>query len=212
MSCFRWFGMGAMFIVLTTMPAPAQVVTLPAPLNTNASMDLGDDRSVELAHDGLGTVVAVWFSNGNLDETIGTDNDILFSRSTDFGSTWSDPAALNSTAANAELAGDTDPSIALDDQGNWMVVWRSGDNLGGTIGNDTDILFSVSTNAGVTWSPAAPVNADADSDNRGDSDPVLGVSAQGTWVVAWEASSAEFGNDGEIFYARSVNVGATPRP
>ena len=49
--------------------------------------------------DGAGNWVAVWDSGDSLGGTIGTDHDILVSRSSDAGATWTAPAALNTNAA-----------------------------------------------------------------------------------------------------------------
>ena len=50
--------------------------------------------------DGTGNWVAVWQSDDDLGTTIGTDRDILTSRSLDGGSTWTAPVALGSNAAS----------------------------------------------------------------------------------------------------------------
>jgi len=55
------------------------------PLNTNAGSDSGNDEYPRLATDKQGNWVVVWHSRG----VFGTDYDILVSRSTDNGVTWS---------------------------------------------------------------------------------------------------------------------------
>jgi hypothetical protein len=52
--------------------------TAPAPLNTNAASDSGDDYSPQVTTDGAGHWLAVWSSNENLGGAIGTDWDILY--------------------------------------------------------------------------------------------------------------------------------------
>lgn len=54
-------------------------------LNTNAGVDAGADFFPEVTTDGAGNWVAVWESNDSLGGTVGTDYDILVSRSTDAG-------------------------------------------------------------------------------------------------------------------------------
>ena len=115
--------------------------TAPAPLNTNAAIDSGDDLAPQVTTDGRGNWLAVWFSYDSLGGIIGTDNDILVARSTNNGATWTDPTALNSNAAT-DSGTDADPQVTTDGGGNWVVVWRSEDDLGGTIGTDQDILYA----------------------------------------------------------------------
>lgn len=74
-----------------------------APLNTNAVSDSGGDFAAQMTTDGAGNWVAVWDSTeANVGGGIGDDHDILVSRSTDSGATWTAPAPLNT---NAEASG-----------------------------------------------------------------------------------------------------------
>ncbi|MCH7721501.1 MAG: exo-alpha-sialidase, partial [Planctomycetes bacterium] len=94
---------GGMFITSPLQVASGQwctVITDPAPLNTNAASDSGGDMQPQLTTDGQGNWVAVWDSYDDLGGTIGTDFDILVSRSTDNAATWTDPAPLNTNAAS----------------------------------------------------------------------------------------------------------------
>jgi hypothetical protein len=100
--------------------------TLAAPLNTNAHRDDGNDANVRLATDGRGSWVAVWNSADTLGGTIGTDWDILVASSTDDGVSWTEAAALNTTAAG-DSTDDSLPEIATDGQGTWVAVWRHDD-------------------------------------------------------------------------------------
>src|SRR6185369_10730298 len=121
----------------------------------------------DIATDGAGTWVAVWWTR--VGDT--GDFDLFFSRSVDNASTWSAPATLNTNAAT-DTGDDFDPRIATDRAGNWIVTWVSTDSLGGTIGNDNDILASRSTNGGLTWSTPTPV-APSSADGAFDFDPVI---------------------------------------
>ena len=105
-------------------------------------------------------------SNDTLGGTIGTDYDILVSRSTNNGATWTAPAALNTNAATD--SGATHPQVTTDGTGNWVAVWQSTDTLGGTIGTDGDILVSRSTNNGATWTAPAALNTNAATDSGDD--------------------------------------------
>ena len=131
-----------------------QTWSVPEPLNTNAATDNSSDTVPQLTTDSAGSWIAVWASYDSRGGPLGTDKDILYSHSTDAGHTWTDPAPLNTNAAD-DLGGDDDPQLTVDSAGNWIAVWTSFDSLGGTIGDDSDILFSRSTNKGETWTPAA---------------------------------------------------------
>ena len=95
--------------------------TPPAALNTNAATDSGGDDWPELTTDGGGHWVAVWESTEDLDG-IDTDMDILVSRSTNDGASWTDPAALNTNAAT-DSGRDLGPQVTTDDAGHWVAVW-----------------------------------------------------------------------------------------
>ena len=129
---------------------PAQRVaamwTPPAVLTDDGTVNSGDDEYPQVTTDGDGNWVAVWCSDDDL-TPIGRDDDILVSRSTDNGATWTAPAALN-TNAGTDSGDDVEPQVTTDGGGNWVAVWESDDTLGGTIGTDEDILVSRSTDNG----------------------------------------------------------------
>jgi Neuraminidase (sialidase) len=167
----------------------------PAALNTNAAGDIGDDTAPQVTYGRVGvggqpTWVAVWQSKDRLGAAkIGQDADILMSRSTDGGATWTDPAALNTNAASDLSSGDTSPQLTTDGQGNWVAVWRSLNSLGDTIGSDADILFARSTDGGVTWTDPAALNTNAPSDDLDDRWPQLTTNGAGTWIAVWQSGN-----------------------
>ena len=137
----------------------------------------------------MGSWVAVWFSDDTLGGTIGSDGDIFVAASTDNGATWTAPAALNTNAAT-DSRWDAHPHVTTDSAGNWLTVWYSWDSLGGTVGTDSDILFSrhtgdadwdglhddVETDTGVyvdeTDTGTDPNDPDTDDDGLDDGDEV----------------------------------------
>jgi cysteine-rich repeat protein len=159
----------------------------------------------DIATDGAGTWVAVWWTR------VGDsgDFDLFFSRSVDNASTWSAPATLNTNAAT-DTGDDFDPRIATDRAGNWIVTWVSTDSLGGTIGNDNDILASRSTNGGLTWSAPTPV-APSSADGAFDFDPVIATDEAGMWKIVWMTAN-RWGSDYDLAIVSSTNAGASWTP
>lgn len=187
--------------------------TDPVPLNNNAATDSGDDQWARVATDGAGNWVAVWGSNENLgppgtDPPIGTDGDIFVARITTAelftGDPWTDPEPLNNNAAT-DSGQDWDPTVITDGAGSWLTVWRSNDNLGGTIGSDEDILVARSANNGSSWTYPVPLNNNATSDMGRDGHARIATDGVGNWVAAWwseDSLSGTIGTDGDILVAR----------
>ena len=185
--------------------------TTPTPLNSNAASDSGDDWARQIASDGAGNWVAVWESDDSLFGTIGDDWDILAARSTDGGATWTDPVPLNSNAA-ADSGWDMIPQIAADSAGNWVAVWSSSDNPGGTIGDDWDILTARSTDCGATWTAPVSLGSAAASDSGDDWAPQITLDSEGNWGAVWGSSDSlggTIGDDWDILAARSTDGGVT---
>ena len=201
----------------STGPAWAQfpaTISPPAPLNIDAATDVGGDEVPQIATDGMGHWVAVWHSNDNLFGTIGTDLDILVSRSSDNGATWTFPEALNTDAVN-DTGDDKDPHIATDRHGHWVTVWSSNDDLNGTKGTDYDILVARSTDNGATWTFPVALNTNAFDDVGDDFRPRIATDTHGHWVVVWDSTESLLGligTDSDILTARSVDNGATWTP
>jgi hypothetical protein len=174
--------------VLAGGGTPAYAWSYPAPLNTNAATDSGSDAAPKVTTDGAGNWVAVWHSNDSLDGTnIWLDYDILVARSTDNGTTWTAPAALNTNAAT-DSGDDYLPQVTTDGGGNWVAVWHSDENLfdpnlGDYIGTDRDILVARSPDNGATWTAPAAVNTNAATDSGGDSAPQVTTDGGGNWLA-----------------------------
>lgn len=175
-------------------------------LNTNAGTDTGADVVPQIATDGVGNWVCVWASNDSLGGTIGNDDDILFSRSTDNGTTWSAPAALNTNAA-VDTGNDSAPAIAYGG-GKFICVWQSTDRLGGSYPVDHDIMYSQSTDGGASWSAPALLNSNATTDALHDRTPQIAVDTSGNRVAAWRLVT--FGQvDGDMIFSRDPAAGAS---
>ncbi len=182
--------------------------TAPQALNSTAAGDVGGDTEAVLAGDGTGNMVAVWASAENTGGA-GTDFDIFFARSVNGGQTWSIAQALNSNASS-DSGNDRTPAVVTDGV-TWLAAWESPDKLGNSIGNDSDILYAVSADVGVTWSTVAALNTNAGSDAGEDRNVVLARAATGPIVAVWE-SNEDIGGlqaDFDILMAQSFDAGST---
>lgn len=98
------------------------------------------------------------------------------------------------------------PSLASDGQGTWIVAWYSDDTLGGTIGDDLDILYSRSLENGA-WSSPAPLNSAAVTDTIPEGHVSVTTDSSGTWLAVW--ASATSASTARIVAARSTDKGET---
>jgi len=198
--------------VLVSMSADNGVTwSTPAALNSNAVTDSGGDFEPHVATDGSGIWVAVWTSLDDLGTTIGTDDDILFSRSLDNGATWSAVAPLN-TNATTDAGADQVPLVVSAGGGNWVTFWQSTDTLGTTIGIDGDILFSRSIDSGVTWSAPAALNTNATTDAGDDFFVDVTTDGGANWVAVWESDEnlgGLAGLDVDVFVSTSGDFGVS---
>ena len=156
----------------------------PSLLNSNGRTDAGDDANPQVTTDGKGVWMAVWHSTEDLDGVAGDDSDILLATSLDNGQTWTSPRVLN-TNATSDTGSDELPQVTTDGKGNWVVVWNSLEDIGGTTGADNDIFVAMSTNNGVTWSAPSLLNTNGNSDSEVDYDPHITTDGTGDWVVVW---------------------------
>jgi hypothetical protein len=178
-------------------------------LNTTATNDgLAGDFHPRVASDKNGNWVAVWDSSFDLGGPAGADYDILVSRSSDNGATWSAPALLNTSGTIDGSLRDVSPSITTNEQGNWVAVWESELRLDGMPFLDLDILVAYSEDNGVTWSAPALLNSTAPDDGGiKDDHPQVTTDTLGNWIAVW---NSYYGTaDYEVFYSRSSDNGAT---
>jgi len=185
--------------------------TDPRPLTADAAKDWGSDTQPQIATDSAGNWLAVWTSTDGLGHTLGGDSDILISRSSDTGKTWSAARALTPTQARADSGYDRHPRIVHGRGGTWLVAWTSNDTLAGRIGRDADILYSRSEDAGKTWRSPSELNLNAEDDHFGDQNAQLATDGRGRWVAVWESQDplgATIGEDADVLVARSSDDGA----
>ena len=87
-----------------------------------AHSDGASDRPPDAAVGPNGRIALVWSSHQPTYGPNDTDSDILLSVSEDRGESWSTPVPANEDSS-FDAAADGDPSIAVSDQGTWMLSW-----------------------------------------------------------------------------------------
>lgn len=158
----------------------------PRALNANPDTDSVADYSIRTATDGAGHWVAIWVVDLGFANNI-ADSTIMVSRSADDGATWTPPAVLStkadiySTFALLFAAGTPLPWLSTDKDGNWLATWRA--SVPTNASGDIDILASISTDNGATWSN--PVSISPAGDSRNDGGPRTVAIGPGKWMVLW---------------------------
>ena len=116
------------------------------------------------------------------------NRDILFSKSTDGGTTWSTPQNISNTPGFS-----ANPAIATDGR-SIFIVWSD-------TGSGTGILFAKSDDGGDTWSTPQSIN------NGIESSAVPVMTTDGTNIfIAWEEQEED------VFFAKSTDGGTTWSP
>lgn len=164
--------------------------------------DFGDQPC--LATDGGVNWVAAWDACTVTGSTIDTGRDILVSRSTDAGVTWSVPDYLNSDHSEP-LTRNFGPVVACDGAGRWLTVWES-HNTSYTSFRKEHLSFSRSTDGGATWSPVQALTTETTETQSG---AAVAADGSGTWIVAWESNGT---TDTDLFYRRSTDHGVSWSP
>ncbi len=177
-----------------------------------APWDCGQDFNPVLLALAGGTWIAAWETSEEIAGK-GADFDIVYSRSTDAGATWSRPLPLN---LNATSDRDTDRQVVLATDGNGVVLaaWEAFAAVDGKLGADWDILLARSEDAGATWSEPVPLASTAATDGfAGDHSVSLATDRSGRWIAVWASSAtARQGgreNDWDILRVISTDGGKT---
>lgn len=183
MACYklksRVFALG---ILGLAMCVSVQAQQFSAPRNVSNNSDFS--FMPQIATDSNGTIYMAW------EDDTATNSNILFCRSTDGGATFSTPINISNTSGFS-----FNPRLAVGIAGNVNVVWED-DTPGNTV-----VMFSHSTNAGVTFT--TPINLSNDSADSGSQQ--IAADTTGNIYVVWEHDSLDLG----IFFSRSTDGGAT---
>lgn len=179
----------------------------PTPVNNDASETLTERPSfVGTAHSGS-KLLALFEGRYSPNRGFGSDSDVFIAASEDEGTTWSPITALNSNAAQ-DATSEISPRIAVNDAGEWMVVWASNDPLplsdtGCGVGSDFDVFFATSTD-GSHWSAGDVLNSNASVDSGTDSPGSVLPVGPHEWLVVWASNSlldGGVGTDFDVVYA-----------
>ncbi|MEM0372544.1 MAG: sialidase family protein, partial [archaeon] len=131
------------------------------------------------------------------DEYYSTGNvEILYSRSSDGGFTWSAPFNISSSESESSSY----PAIAISPSGDIYVVWSESD----ASDMSYDTLFSRSPDSGLTWSPPAVV---FNSSNYSLT-PRAAVGPSGDVHVVWQ-EGINMMEEQHIYYSKSADNGST---
>ena len=176
-------ALAVMILGLAVLSATAHAqIPFSAPKNISNNSDFSFTPQVSV--DSAGNIFMVW------EDDTDTNVNILFSRSTDGGVTFSAPKRLSDTSGFS-----SNPRIAVDAHGAINVVWE--DDSPGNL----DVFFSRSTDLGTTFSSPIDLSADAaDSAN-----PQIATDTPGNIFVVWENDTGALG----ILFSRSIDGGQT---
>jgi len=170
-------------------------------LNISALNDssFDHDKLPSIASDKNGNWIAVWQSSHDLNEQLGSDEDILYSISNDEGISWQPPLPIDNFSQN-DNSKDLNPKISSDKSENWIVVWEK-DNI---LGKSDEVVSVISNNLGITWSNPASISKNNEQENDMYRNPYLVSGERGNWLITWESDveiNGEAGNDFDIFYS-----------
>lgn len=175
----------------------------PAALNSYAGLDSANDFDVSIVNTGANQWTAAWHSRGAA-PGLGNDRDVLISRSTDNGATWSqavpiDPAATSDSADDREVR-------LVSTSGRLIALWQSNAERADAEGTDNDILIAVSDDAGLTWGAPRVLHPHMNSDRAHDTWPA--IAARGNQLVAaWQ--SVQSGQASQVQWSCSNDLGAS---
>ena len=165
--------------------AQAQVIFSPPKNISNAS---GNTQAQQIAVDAKGNISVIW-----LDSSPGTPT-VFFSRSSDFGVTFSVPLAVSQSGSTA-----FSPQIQVGPEANIYIIW-----VARLPGNSSFGVFLSRSTDGSTFSAPLMISQAGTDARQGQ----MAVDSGGGISVVWDDSSPGNGNDA-LFFSHSTDGGAT---
>lgn len=154
---------------------------------------LGDQTDPTVAMDGLGNFVVTWASYGQ----DGSGWGVFAQRYTALGLSLGSEFRVNTTTAGDQ----TDPAVAVDGLGNFVITWASN----GQDGSGWGIYAKHYTVLGLPLGGEFHVNTSSAGDQT---DPSVAADSLGDFVITW--SSSGFAGLGQGIYAREYLVLGLP--
>mgnify|MGYP002624016448 CR=1 FL=1 len=193
---------------IASIPSFATEFSYPQYLNPVSTGENSSDSTLDLVASVNGTWIAIWITIEGNPAPHGRDKDLLYSRSIDNGVTWSTPQYLNSNP-ESDTHNDDLAQIATDGNGTWIAVWTTEEILEDNSNPPDDLVYAVSTDDGVTWSPQSLVYAAGSSDAIEDRDPTIDTDRAGRWIAVWSVHDENGLGEDDLVYARSDDGGSS---
>ncbi len=178
--------------------------TSPVALSTDLPLGAAADFDPTIETNGNGTWITVWRALALADLTT---LELLYSRSTDSGATWSASSTLLSEALIDGAGESGRPLLATDAGGNWIAMWER-DVASSSLSRRP--YYSRTTDDGLSWSVAEELAPHATSYSGRDYIGIdsIATNGAGEWRAMWSSVRTN-GVDRVPVYAVSNDVGAT---
>ena len=141
-------------------------------------------------------VTATFDSNGRLWRVIPTKNQVFVDYSDDFGSTFSNPVAVNKTQQKIQANSEDRPSIIVDKPGVIYITYFANDAMPWTT------FLSVSSDAGQSFSK--PVKVSQQANRAKTTQDVLALSPSGIASVFWN-DNRDHSDTGAVLYQAEIS-------
>jgi hypothetical protein len=161
------------------------------------SYTTSNQQSTALAHDAAGNMVVVWQSSGSA----GTDTDLTSIQAQLFNSMGT-PVGTEFQVNSLTTGGNLRPDVAMDDAGNFVVVWHNTTAVGADTSGDS-VWGRQFDNSGTAQGVEFELNTYTTGDQ---SDAAVAMDADGDFVALWEsAGSAGSDTDQSSIQAQQFN-------
>jgi hypothetical protein len=158
-------------------------------VKVNDDITTADQKTARMTASGNGEVFIVWE-----DERNEIWRDVYFAKSVDGGNSFLPNVRVDDTLLGISVR---DPEIAIDNSQNIYVTWTDNRN------SDFDVIFTNSTDGGLSFSPNKKVNDDLPGNFH--NNPHIAAFGNGEVKIVWDDNRV--GPDFDIYFAKSINWG-----